>query len=762
MELAGSRNVSRTEFDLLSLDDTDQVWSILADRAERFLSAWQSGAPPDMAAHLPEEPAAIRRLTLIELIKIDLECRWQKLGELRRLDDYLIEAPELAAEIPADLIYEEYHIHGRAGRADDPKEYLARFPRQARELERLFFLRGKTDASTRLTGRRVPPGGADLAPGERIDDFDLLARLGQGAFATVYLARQNSMQRLVALKVSSDRGDEPRTLAQLDHDQIVRVYDQRVIPGRGIRLLYMQYVAGGTLQDVVQMVRKTPAAERTGGMLFAAIDAVLAARGESRPAESPLRERFARAPWAEVVCWIGARLARGLDYAHRQGVLHRDIKPANVLVAADGAPKLADFNISFSSKLDGATPAAYFGGSLAYMSPEQLEACNPADDRAPESLDGRSDLYSLGILLWELLTGARPFLDERVPAECPRALEEMTARRRAGIDRNHLTLASRHWPAGLDRVLATCLDADASGRFGTGADLARHLELCLQPKARQLMSATPGRWRIVGRRHGLAAIILLALIPNALAAIFNYYYNRVEIVEHLHNARDVFWRAQLLINSIAFPAGLFLAAHLGRRVAAVARSGPNARPNSPEVQKKLRGRCLALGHYAAGISLALWLLAAPAYPIAISFEVAQVPASVFVHFAASLALCGLIAAAYPFFSVACLSVCCLYPALVRLETMTREDQQSLMRLGRASWYYLLMAASVPMLAVAVLVLTGSQARFALGVLAAGGIFGLATAFALFRLLQADLAALAVVAAPAGELRDSTTDSFATF
>ena len=119
------------------------------------------------------------------------------------------------------------------------------------------------------------------------------------------------------------------------------------------------------------------------------------------------------------MCWIGARLAAALDYAHNRGVLHRDIKPANVLLAADGSPKLVDFNVSFSSKLEGATPAAYFGGSLAYMSPEQIEAYNPDHDRKPDELDGRSDIFSLGVVLWELLTGARPFGDDRLEGTGP-------------------------------------------------------------------------------------------------------------------------------------------------------------------------------------------------------------------------------------------------------------------------------------------------------------------------------------------------------
>ena len=269
--------------------------------------------------------------------------------------------------------------------------------------------------------------------GGAIDDFDLFALLGKGAFARVVLARQRSMQRLVALKVSGESGAEPQTLAQLDHPHIVRVFDQRSMPERGLRLLYMQYVSGGTLQSVLDVLRRTPAAERDGNMLLRAVDEAVAQRGESPPAGSALRDRLAAGTWPEAVCWLGARLAEALAYAHRQGVLHRDVKPANVLLTSEASPKLADFNVSFSCKLDGANPAAFFGGSLAYMSPEQLEAFNPAHDRDPADLDGRADLYSLCVVLWELLAGRRPFRDDALGEDWGKMLARMTEQRREGV-----------------------------------------------------------------------------------------------------------------------------------------------------------------------------------------------------------------------------------------------------------------------------------------------------------------------------------------
>ncbi|HEY2838639.1 MAG TPA: serine/threonine-protein kinase, partial [Pirellulales bacterium] len=466
----------------------------LSERIDALIAAWDTATdPPSLGDFLPAEPPLLRRLALIELIKVDLEYRCQKPEQTRRIEQYLDEFPELNASggVPCELIYEEYHLRKLSGQQVDAREYFDRFPKQASELGRLLGLESPHLSTSIGSSSKFE----EIEVGHKIDDFDLLTRLGRGAFATVFLARQQSMQRIVALKISADRGNEPQTMALLDHPHIVRVFDQRQLPERKLRLLYMQYIPGGTLQTVCDGIRQLPPAMRTGQCLLDVIDQALANRGESPPIDSRLRARLAKASWPQVVCWLGSRLAAALDYAHSRGVLHRDVKPANVLVAADGTPKLADFNISFSSKVEGATAAAYFGGSLAYMSPEQLEACSSAHDRTAEDLDGRSDIYSLGVVLWELLTGNRPFADVEPSSDWSKTLETMIAQRRAGVPANTIARLPANCPAGLKQILLKCLAAKPDDRYANPAGLSRQLELSLQPKVLALLRPRSGSVR---------------------------------------------------------------------------------------------------------------------------------------------------------------------------------------------------------------------------------------------------------------------------
>lgn len=713
---------------------TDSDWTRLTETLESFSEAWNTSPfPPSIVDYLPDAAAALRTELIPELIKLDLELRWQQ-GLRRLVEDYADDIPELASLMSVDLVFEEYHIRKTAGDRVSPTEYFRRFPSMARDLDGLF----RMDPALRSTFARgaTPTTEIQLTPGDTIDDFDILLRLGQGAFATVFLARQKSMQRMVALKVSADHGSEPQTLAQLDHENIIRVYDQRLIPSCSARLLYMQYAAGGTLADVIHRLRDIPQSGRNGQAYLKAVDAVLDERGESRPAESEIRRKIVGMTWPQLVCWIGVQLARALDYAHRAGVLHRDIKPANVLITAEGVPKFADFNISFGATVEGATAEVSLGGSLAYMSPEQLEACNPRHARTAAELDGRSDLFSLGVVICELMTSHRPFAEDRRKSWST-WLESMTERRRRGLSDDKLQTLCDTDKCGLGEVVSRCLEPDPKDRFPSGQSLANAIDLCLQPEARRLLCDTDSRGKKIIGRWPLPSIVIATLIPNIVAAFFNFLYNRGEILALIPDADPTFMRIQSIINMITFPTGILSAGWLVGSVTRATRVDVQLRL-SPEDLAEQRRRCLGLGNVASMVGLTLWLVAAPAYPILLRVLYGNVPTAIYFHFLASLALCGLIAAAYPFFAVSLMALRCFYPALVRWESMTADDLPALKNLARISWFHLVLAASVPMLAVTILALSGLDRRFALLALAAGGALGFILAVTAFRLVQQDL------------------------
>ncbi len=708
----------------------------LAAAVDTFLQAWQeSPTPPLIAEYLDACDTSLRPLLAAELVKIDLEQRWQR-GLRRLIEDYVEEIPELNDQVTPALILEEFHARKLAGDTVTTNEFFVRFPELRASLEHLLAV--DPMLQTNSGGDTVVSPAFGLSPGESIDDFDLLLMLGRGAFATVFLARQRSMQRIVAVKISTDKGDEPQTLAQLDHNNIVRVYDQRSIAGRGLRLLYMQYASGGTLASVIQSLQEMPRETWSGQQYLQAIDQSLDFRGESPPTESSTRQKVAGMTWAQVVCWITAQLSRALDYAHRQGVLHRDLKPANVLLTAEGVPKLADFNISFSKNLEGSSALANFGGSLAYMSPEQLEAVDPQHERTADGLDGRSDLYSLGVLTWQLLSGEMPFPhDTDGSGRYPLLGKMVETRRRGPVS---VSTLSRREGLGLPDILQRCLTPEPEHRFQTGLELAHELELCLQPDAKELLHPTAGGWKSLVRRFPLVTVTLLTLIPNLIGAIFNFLYNQREIIERLPDAEPTFMRIQTIINSIVFPVGILSAGWLAGSVTKATRTCSVRKLSASELAEQRR-RCLNLGNVAAAVGLTLWLIAAPAYPISLHLMLGSVPVEIYIHFMASLAICGLIAAAFPFFGVTLVAVRCFYPSLFDRASMNAGDRLGLLRLLRQTWLYLVIAAAVPMLAIVILAVAEPDRRAALVILAAGGLVGYGIAVTAFRTVQADLSVL---------------------
>ncbi|MFD0361833.1 protein kinase [Nocardia sp. GCM10030253] len=792
---------------------------------EAFTTAWKSAAresarqPPEIADYLPDAHT-LRQEALIELIRVDLRHRWVHRTETvtprKRLAEYCAEFPELEPDdLPAGLVYEEFVIRRHSGERVDPRECLREYPSQAPELRALLNA-DEIDQSTRraaledptvtalaetktsqaaelnqttqsvrntevtraspdLTGTAtaIPttvgtgPGHYDaldrIEIGQRIDDFDLLTGLGSGAFARVFLARQRSLQRLVAVKISADHGTEPQTLAQLDHDYIVRVFDQRLLDtedmrdsgGRRLRLLYMQFLPGGTLLGVLRWVRATPPAERSGRLLLDAVDAAMEEKGEIRPTDSSVRAEIASLSWPETVAWLGRRVAEALEYAATHGVLHRDVKPANVLLTAEAVPKLADFNISFSRNVADTSPVAYFGGSLAYMSPEQLEACHPGRERTAADLDTRSDIYSLGVVMWELLTGAKPFDDSTAGAGeygDDTTLEAMLERRTSGVDAAALERVPANCPAALRRVLLTCLEPDRDRRWSSGAVLAKQLDLCLDARARDLVDPPSGSWRLKLRSWRLLIVTLAIGVPNVLASIYNILHNQHLIVSRMaEDAQQTFLIITSVVNAVLFPLGAALILYMSRLVLTVPHGLRRGRRYDPDTLRRARADALLFGDRAVVIVFSLWVFAGITFPIALRLATGEIPMSAVVHFLTSIVVCGAIAVAYPFFLVAFYMVRCIYPVFLRHGEISTDDAVWLRGLDRRANGYLAVAASVPLLAVAGVTFLPPadipSVIFAVRVLCAGGIVAFIVSYLLFRALEADLGALERVVAP---------------
>jgi eukaryotic-like serine/threonine-protein kinase len=701
---------SVVEFDAQAGETSIAVPQVVVDQ---FTADWESsGRPPDFDAYLPDADA-IRRSALIDMIRVDLEHRWLRAHLPKRLSEYCADFPELPLDrLPPDLIRHEFVCRRRSGDPVEPKTYLLEYPAQAGQLKRLLDIHDDV-STTRMTEPMAQPRRTDaldqVGVGQRVDEFDLLTGLGSGAFARVFLARQRSMQRLVAVKISEDHGTEPQTLAQLDHDYIVRVFDQRVLQSEGLRLLYMQYLPGGTLLGVLHKLRKTPwTADRTGQLLLDAIDEAMETKGELRPTDSSIRTELARLSWPETIAWLGRRLAEALDYAGRQNVLHRDIKPANVLLTAEGVPKLADFNISFSGTSSSAPEGgatAYFGGSLSYMSPEQLEACHPGKRSTAADLDTRSDIYSLGVVLWELLTGRRPFRDlqpqsETEPGDAT-TIDSMLGWRRHGVGSDALASLPPDTPQTLRRILLTCLASDPNDRWSSGAELASQFDLCLDARARDLVDPPPGSWRLRLRPWSILIMELGVVVPNALAAYLKYHTDRALIIDDLMGAAphrfDVVW---LIVASIAFPLGAFVIFYMRRYLVLVPQGLRRGKIYSPKTLARARSDALLLGDRVVVVLFVIWIVCCTCWAGAMWIGMGGIPIRGYVYAFASAVICAAVAVVYPFFLVSFYAVRCLYPTFLPHGEVSGDDSALMVGLHRRSVRYLAVAAAVPLVGVA--------------------------------------------------------------
>ena len=509
-----------------------------------------------------------------------------------------------------------------------------------------------------------PGAGAGDVDAEfgRLDDYEILDLLGQGALAKVYLARQVSLGRYVALKVSADRGAEAQTMACLEHDHIVRVFSEVADRPRDRRLICMQYVPGAALDRIIGRLNRLDRAEWSGRAFLDAIDALNPRPVALDPAGLRGREFLERSDWVEVVCWIGERLAEALAHAHGQGVLHRDIKPANILVTPYGRPMLADFNLSSDPRSKGGD---LFGGTLAAMAPEHLDAFNPEDPTLRGAVDERSDIYSLGALLFELLTGRPPFAAPPADGSLADALRAMAAERRAGAPSPRS--ATSDVPELLDRAVRRCLEPDPARRFATAHELARALDGCREMRRVDRELPPSGPLLRAAERRPLTFMFLLTFLSHIVGSVVNVVYNFDQVVAELTPAgKASFFRMVFAYNAVIYPVCLGSATLIIRRGlrawAPLVASGPIAADSVAEARRRVLAWPLwsvtlaAFGWLPGGVAfpLGLWLTAGPGDAVG---------PDVFGHFLASFWLSGLIAMTYSFFGVQFMAIRVLYPRL---------------------------------------------------------------------------------------------------
>ncbi|WP_330251000.1 serine/threonine protein kinase [Nocardia sp. NBC_00565] len=722
------------------------------DAIIRFTEDWQRclrddrTEPPPIAEYVPDG-ARVRLAVLTDLVRIDLRHRWDRAGLGKRIAEYRKEFPEVehSADL-VDLICEEF----LARRGHGPLEltdFLSEYPEFAEDV-RARLAEFATDDDTVADTERAAALVAELTPGRRIDDFDLITDLGTGTLGRVFLARQRSMQRLVAVRLSAGRGAGGHGMARLDHPHLVRVFDQRLITDKSAtatRLVYMQYLPGGTAAGV--LAQRGWLQEPDGGaLLLRAIDTAMEAKGEIRPTDSSVRAEIAALSWPETVAWVGRRLADALDYAEHNGVLHRNIKPANVLFTAEGIPKLADFAVRAAAPRSVANPEAVEPDSLPYRSPEQLaELLDPA---APAP-GPPSDIYSLGALLWELLTGAIPFDDPPMPAD-PDARAEtfatMVRLRERGITEATLARLPPDTPSTLRRVLLECLRADPKRRWRNGAELAAQLDLCLDARARELVDPAPTSLAYRSRGWLMPILGLCVGVPNVLASLYNINLNESLIIDRMTLAEQERYSAVGLINNlIAFPIAGLLLLFLTRRPLTIGFRLARGREYSPRTLAAARRDTLHMGDWAVWVPFAFWLIAGVGWPLAVAFTGVDLPRQTFLHFFTAQLVCAAIALAYPFFPLMVYAVRSVYPQLLVRGGIGVEDERQLRKVAGRANFYLGVAAAVPLLGVAFATFVAAAdldlVIVPVRVLSVGGILAFVLTYRLFRMLEADLLAL---------------------
>jgi eukaryotic-like serine/threonine-protein kinase len=476
----------------------------------RLWDLWRQGLRPDVQVFL-HEIGAVTLSQLAAVLRIDQRERWW-LGQRIRAMAYLNDHQDLRAEPEAalELIYGEFLLREELGESPKVDEYLRDYPEYAERLrtqvELHLALAGQTDLGDGATfympfGRSRPIDRDVRWPG--VTGFVILEELGRGGMGVVYRAREKRLGRTVALKMLlAGAGASPELLdrlrneaeavARMQHPHVVQIFE--VTEHDGLPCLVLEYVDGGTL---AQKIGGTPQPVKEGARLI------------------------------EV-------LAHAIHQMHLQGIIHRDLKPANVLLTADGRPKITDFGLA--KLLVGGVSLTATGetlGTPSNIAPEQIDARSPVGPSA--------DVYALGTILYELLTGRPPFRGES-PQE--------TIRQVMSDDPVAPSRLRPQLPRDLETICLKCLEKEPRRRYHSADDLAGEVRRFLDGKAIQArpvgLAGRLWRWgrrdpKTAGLTALLATILTASSVGAAIAALqFQHgYFRERQLYQNERRARDL-------------------------------------------------------------------------------------------------------------------------------------------------------------------------------------------------------------------------------
>ncbi len=469
--------------------------------ADRFEAAWRAGQAVRIEDYLSDVPEGDRSALLRGLLVLEMQLRSER-GELWRRDEYRQRFPDAPHAVSAAFVLVQGHLtkNSRTGTAS---------------LEQRCRSGSSSGCLEYVSGTDRPNDTAVEAPQfvPRLGRFELIERLGAGGFGTVWKAQDTVLKRWVALKIPRagrlPDGDaslllrEARNAARLKHPAVVQVFDSGVQDG--VAYIASEYVAGQSLRQHLREHRLT----------------------DRRAAE------------------IGCRIAEALAHAHDMGIVHRDLKPGNILLDEAGNAYVADFGVAKTEDWD--APAGRMVGTVGYMAPEQAAGHS-------DQVDSRADIYSLGVILYEMLTQRRLF---------PARAAEQTAK----VDGTEVPVGSlaKHAPRDLQAICLKCLRTSIGERYPTAAALAADLNRFLRGEP---VAARPLWWpqrliRWARRRPAIAAstaLCLLLLAGMVIVAAVGYrnttqalqeaeahlYFHRVIAAARAWDANDMIQFYRLL------------------------------------------------------------------------------------------------------------------------------------------------------------------------------------------------------------------------